>query len=569
MVQVGERLPGDRGVRGPRERRGRDRSLARIPDRVAALSRFVALAGPYLASSTVEHAGGVVERAGTRLSLSGSHTIVALAGTTGSGKSSLFNALAGTPLSPAGLRRPTTGIAHAAVFTDESGAAHGDADRVLVPTDEDAAALLDWLGIGVRFTAVSDAALDGLVLLDLPDIDSVERGHGIEADRLLELVDLVVWVLDPQKYADLTVHKRYRDTFRHHGDITVVALNQADRLSTADLRLCLDDLAHILGEDGLDGVPVVPTSTVDSPGADDLREVLARAVEARASFLRRVAADVDAAVERLGSVMAAQPAELDHAGAPLVETLCAAAGVPSIARAVRDSYVYRAVRHTGWPVTRWLRRLRGDPLRRIGLAGPRPRPGAAVGAPAVPPASPAARARVTLATRALGDTAGHGLRPPWPQVMLDAARERADDVPDALDVAVVRTDLGQARARAWWRAIGLGQLLLLGAALAGLAWLVVRWVLFALAIPTPAQAAVGRLPWPTVLLVGGLLAGLVLGAVARVAVTMAARRHGARAARRLTRSVAAVADGLVLSPVVRVRDDYRAARDALAEATRR
>jgi GTP-binding protein EngB required for normal cell division len=239
MVFLRERLP------SPTRR-----SLTQVPGRVEALSRFVSLAGPHLPPATLDEASAVVARAGRRLALSGSHTVVALAGTTGSGKSSLFNALAGEPLSPAGLRRPTTGTAHAVTFSQ--------------PAD-DAGPLLDWLGVPVRYTA-APAELEGLVLLDLPDIDSVERAHGIEADRLLELVDLVVWVLDPQKYADLTVHRRYRETFRHHGDITVVVLNQADRLSEADLRRCLDDLAGLLRADGLPRVPIVSTSTMAESG---------------------------------------------------------------------------------------------------------------------------------------------------------------------------------------------------------------------------------------------------------------------------------------------------------------
>jgi hypothetical protein len=436
------------------------------------------------------------------------------------------------------------------------------------PGGDDARALLDWLGVGIRFTGGGEPELDGLVLVDLPDIDSVERGHGIEADRLLELVDLVVWVLDPQKYADLTVHRRYRETFRHHGDITVVALNQADRLDPDDLRRCLDDLAGILREDGLGPVPVLATSTVDYPGVDDLREVLAGTVAGRAAFLRRVAADVDEAVERLEPTMAAQPADLDRAGAPLVATLAAAAGVTTVARAARQSYVYRAVRHTGWPVTRWLRRLRGDPLRRLGLAGRRD-PDAPVGTTAIPPPSPAARARVALATRALGETAGQGLHPPWPQAMHEAARSRAGDVADALDVAVARTDLRQSYTPAWWRVIGSVQFLLLVVALAGLAWLIVRWALFALGLPELGSPSVGRVPLPTVMLAGGLLGGLLLGALSRVAVTIGAHRLATRAEKRLNRSVATVADDLVLAPVLRAREDYVEARQALADASRR
>jgi hypothetical protein len=153
--------------------------------------------------------------------------------------------------------------------------------------------------------------------------------------------------------------------------------------------------------------------------------------------------------------------------------------------------------------------------------------------------------------------------------MLDAARSRADDLGDALDGAVARTDLRQGYTPTWWRAIGALQLLLFGAAVAGLLWLVVRWVLFALALPSFEAPAVGRLPWPTVLFVGGLLAGVVLAVVARVAVTAAARRHAARINRRLVHSVATVADDLVYTPVLRVRDDYVAAQAALDEAARR
>jgi hypothetical protein len=541
MVRLRERVAGSR------------RRLSRVPDRIAALSRFVALSRPHLPPSIVERAGLVVERAGERLALSGSHTVVALAGTTGSGKSSLFNAMAGTPLSPSGLRRPTTDIAHATVFSADA---------------TEGRALLEWLGVGLRFSGGGDPDLDGLVLLDLPDIDSVERGHGIEADRLLELVDLVVWVMDPQKYADLTVHRRYRETFRHHGDITVVALNQADRLSPADLRQCLDDLAGLLREDGLAGVPVLATSTVDDPGFGDLRQVLVTTVAARASSLQRLAAEVDDAVEGIGPVMSAMPAELPPVGGPLVETLAVAAGVPVVSRAARDSYVYRAVRHTGWPVTRWLRRLRGDPLRRLGL-GRRRDAATPTGVTGAPAASPVAQARVTLATRALGEAVGRGLHPPWPEVFAGAARSRADDVTDALDVALARTDLRQDHTPAWWRAIGALQLLLFGAALAGLIWLVIRWALFALALPPPGAPTVGRVPWPTILLGGGLLGGFLLALLARPVVTMAADRHAARMSRRLTRSVATVAHDLVYAPVAAVRDDYLAAQQALADAARR
>ena len=97
--------------------------------------------------------------------------------------------MSGTTLATVGVRRPTTAHAMASSWGDESA--------------ED---LLDWLQIPRRHaleTGLAMAtALDGLVLLDLPDHDSTEVDHRMEVDRLVQLVDMLVWVVDPQKYAD-------------------------------------------------------------------------------------------------------------------------------------------------------------------------------------------------------------------------------------------------------------------------------------------------------------------------------------------------------------------------------
>ncbi len=478
--------------------------------------------------------------------------MVALAGATGSGKSSIFNALAGEDLSPVGLRRPTTGESHACVWGPEP-----------------ARDLLDWLGVASAGPAGrATTRLTGLVLIDLPDFDSVERGHQVEADRLLALADLIVWVLDPQKYADRVLHRRYLGQFGHHRDITVVALNQADRLTGADLRTCLADLGRLLDEDGLGGVPVLATSTVDRPGIGALRTALEEAVATRLAALQRLSADVAARVTDLDPLVSvARTSSGDRANASdLYRALGVAAGVPLVARATEGSYTHRAVRHTGWPVTRWVRRLRPDPLRRLRL-GTRPAGSdEPVAATSIGPAAPAAAAGVGLALRAVGERAGHGLPDPWPAAMLDRARSRAADIPDALDVAVARTDLGSPRPPRWWRAIGALHWLFVAAAAVGLLWLVARYALFALALPEPPTPQVGRVPLSTLLLGAGLLGGLVLAAVVRPVVAAAARRRGRRVAARLEAAVRDVGDRLVLAPVAKVGLDYDEARRILSSA---
>jgi hypothetical protein len=73
-------------------------------------------------------------------------------------------------------------------------------------------------------------------------------------------------------------------------------------------------------------------------------------------------------------------------------------------------------------------------------------------------------------------------------------------------------------------------------------------------VPLP---RVQGLPLPTLLLVGGLLAGFLLALVARPLVDLGARRRGRQARRRLGERVAEVADAEVLEPLADAREDHR------------
>lgn len=532
-----------------RDRRGRS-GLETLVERINGLRRFIEVTERHVPEERLVRARDVVDRASERLALSRTHTVVALAGATGSGKSSIFNSLAGEELSSVGVRRPTTGQTHACVW---------GTDR--------AHELLDWLGVTRRYGRADDERLTGLVLLDLPDFDSVEQDHRLESDRLVGVADLIVWVLDPQKYADRVLHRRYLATFGHHRDITVVVLNQADRLTESETKACLTDLSGLLEADGLPGVPTIATSVVGAPGLGQLRAILEQTVSARLAALQRLSGDVAATVAELEPLVAAErrPQRDRAIASELHQALAGAAGVPLVAQATEQSYVHRAVQHTGWPLTRWLRRFRADPLARLRLGGGDRAPS---GATSIGPAAPAASAALSLALRTVADRYANDLPPPWPAAALAAARSRVDDLPDALDQAIARTNLGMARTPRWWRIAAAAQWLLALVAAAGLGWLVVRYAMFALALPEPPMPQVGRVPVSTLLFAGGLLGGIVLAAVLRRVVAVAARRRRRRITDRLTGAVRRVGDELVLGPLARVGQEYDEARAALAIAKR-
>ncbi len=519
----------------------------KLDQRLAALAEAAELAEGRLGDDAVARARTVVDRAGQRLGLGLEVTVVALAGPTGAGKSSVFNALAGAEISRAAARRPTTSVASAAVWGEGSGP------------------LLDWLEVPRR-RHVDEHADDRLVLLDLPDFDSVEASHRAEFERVLALTDHGVWIVDPEKYADAALHDRYLRPLAGHRATTVVALNQADRLSSEALEACRRDLGGLLRDDGLDGVPVLALSARTGDGLKDLRGAIARKVSERTAAVERLAADVGAAARDLDAGCGAGRAgKVDRADrARLVAAVGAAAGVPTVVLAVDRAHRRRGALAAGWPPVRWVRRLRPDPLRRLRLDAVGAAAELPVQATSLPGPTPVQRAQVGAASRALAASAAGDLPPPWPARRRDAALRHEDEGADRLDRAVAGTKLSRREPR-WWRAAGAVQRLLLAVAAAGALWLVALVALGYLqledAVPTPDALGI---PLPTLLLVGGLLAGALLALLARVVNGFAARRRANRVHRALRAGMEEVAGELVIGPV----DAELDARERLCRALR-
>jgi GTP-binding protein EngB required for normal cell division len=508
--------------------------------RLGALAEVVRLARGRLDDDAVDDAEAVVRRAGERLGHGLGATVVALAGPTGAGKSTLFNALAGQELARTGVRRPTTSATTAA-FAD-------GADP----------ALLDWLDVRSRH-ALAPGAPDGLVLLDLPDFDSVETSHRLEVDRLVRLVDLLVWVADPQKYADAALHERYLRPLAGHAAAMLVVLNQVDLLG-GGAAAARDDLRGLLHYE----IPVLAVSARTGEGVEALREAIEERVRSRKAALARLAADVDATAGALRPVAAGRAdrrvgrRDRDQ----LVASLATAAGIPAVVAAVDAAHRHRGALAAGLPWVAWLRRLRPDPLRRLGI-GPAPQEEVRT---SLPRATPVQRAQVDSAIRSLADATAGDLPEPWPALARRAATAHEAELADRLDRAVAGADL-RMRPPAWW---GLARWLQRALALvtaAGLVWLAALAALgyFQLGdvVPTPELQGIAL---PTALALGGLLAGLLLSLLARLANAVGARRRARRARSALHDRVATVAAELVVAPLESELDAHEALRRALETA---
>jgi GTP-binding protein EngB required for normal cell division len=540
-----------------------------VTGRLDALAEAVDAANGRLDVDLVDSARAVIDRAEVRMRLSADHTVVAVAGATGSGKSSLFNAISGLELAAVGVRRPTTSTALACVWGAEG-----------------AGPLLDWLGIPKRHQLsrssdldtdqAEDAELNGLVLLDLPDHDSTEVQHRVEVDRLVELVDMLVWVVDPQKYADHVLHERYLRRLAAHREVVALVLNRVDQLTPAQARACVADLEHLLREDGLGGVPVLQTSAATGQGTAEFRAMLAERVAAKRAASARLAGDAVQVADRLaaecGEAKVPEIAKADRRA--LVSAFADAAGVPIVVDAVARSYRLRAKQATGWPLTKWLVKVRPDPLRRLHLRvarGLRERsaedtaPKQIVTRSSLPEPTPVQRARVDTAVRRVVDSATRGLNPPWVAAVRRAARERESGLSDALDQAVVGTDLGVARAARWWTVVRVLQWIVFVVAVVGGLWLGALFGAEFLRLPgLPDPPAWNGIPIPTIGLVGGVVVGLLLALVSRLLAGVGSQRRARVADRRMRESIAEVADRLVFTPVEEELSAYRTCRDALA-----
>jgi hypothetical protein len=160
--------------------------------------------------------------------LSDSVLSVGLLGGTGVGKSSLMNGLAGSEIASASHRRPHT-------------------DRVLVYRHRSTSLASPVLHSAVPWVEhVHDAeGVRQVILCDLPDFDSLVGLHRRHVMDFLENLDLLVWVVSPEKYADERLHSFLAEAPKASGNYVFV-MNKVDQLfGAAPLEVGYDRLSRM------------------------------------------------------------------------------------------------------------------------------------------------------------------------------------------------------------------------------------------------------------------------------------------------------------------------------------
>ncbi len=543
--------PGGRSPAGPVTRPGAARGG--LPSRLTALARLIQIGAARAGHDgfdpeLLEEAEELLAQAGERFRLSAEHTVVALAGGTGSGKSSVFNALAGADLSPVGVTRPTTAAPHACIWRMDG-----------------AGPLLDWLGVARRYRYGRATALDageeslaGLVLLDLPDHDTVVTGSSAEVDRLVALADLMIWVLDPQKYADAAVHRRYLAPLAGHSAVTAVVLNQADLLTPQEAEECVADLRRLLDSAAFREPRVIVTSARTGLGLDELRKVLVDTVSARHAASERIAADVEALLPRFAIYARGgpvPPAVDGNRAGHLLDAFARAAGVPAVGDTLQSAYELRAIDYVGWPIARLLERLPGrDPVRKMRLGDLRDELRGMVGGPVG-----AQRADIDNTLSALAGDICTSLPEAWARTVRAAARSRAEEIPAALAATLKESIPAINRIPGWWRLVRVWQWVLVAVVLAELAWfgaVVAVGLMHLRRESSPLLDDPTLLTWIGLMTLAILLLGWLTSSWCQNIVTLAAERRRDHITELIRSRVADVAQDKVLMPIHQELSEY-------------
>ena len=592
---------------------------------VASLKEAISYGEGRVPETVLLDAAETLERLSQRRELSTEHTVIGFFGATGSGKSTLFNAIAGQNIALSAPTRPTTSTVQAAIWEAEGSEELLDwlgIDKRVYPQTQALAAegeASDGNGAGKHNKAGGSAAPNavtepapglfnrirravggrgemrtrtgGLILLDMPDFDSVTTTNRDLAARMMRYVDVLVWVVDPQKYADAVIHRDFMVPLAASGAQALCVLNQADKLAPAEVPAVLASLTRLLQAEGTEAhllAAPIAVSARTGEGVDVLRDLLAQVAAAKSLSLQRTDAQLHATASQLRTYAGGEGTMLAGAYAldaeqKLVKACYTSSQAEQVLQAATASYRRAAGQHTGWILTRWMSRLKADPLRRLhlgqqeetksaskaeksaGMLGSDSENAPELVASSLPPLSAAQKAGMANAVRQYSKQMAARIDEPWKRSMKEAALSREAELPELLERDMVRIDYGLGRTRAPWVIFNALQWIALMSALVGVGWLTLISGLAYLQIqlppaPTPEGSPV---PLPTLLLLLGVLLGIASAGVGRLLTAMGSRYYARKLRGRLQTGVEKAVQSCVVAPVQQEAKRLNAYRKAL------
>lgn len=239
--------------------------------------------------------------------------VVVLLGPTGSGKSTLLNTIAGAPASKTGVLRPTTRDAVVLATSSDFQGLRAAGPLSRVPSE--------------RLELVESGARAGLVIVDAPDIDSVERENRALADTLLEVADLCVFVTTATRYADRVPWDVLQRIEQRRLPLVVIV----NRMPRADARSVIDDVRRLVARTAL-------SSPGDPAIALEVLGVAEGELDPSGSGLRRAA--VGSLLERIERLATDRVARRALAEQALTGAL---AGLAPLTHAVADDLEHVAI----------------------------------------------------------------------------------------------------------------------------------------------------------------------------------------------------------------------------------
>lgn len=592
---------------------------------VASLKDAISYGEGRVPETVLLDAAETLERLSQRRELSTEHTVIGFFGATGSGKSTLFNAIAGQNIALSAPTRPTTSTVQAAIWeaegseelldwlgidkrvypqtlalaaegeaTEGNGAGkHNKAGGVAAPNTvtEPAPGLFNRIRRAVGGRGEMRTRTGGLILLDMPDFDSVTTTNRDLAARMMRYVDVLVWVVDPQKYADAVIHRDFMVPLAASGAQALCVLNQADKLAPAEVPAVLASLTRLLQAEGTEAhllAAPIAVSARTGEGVDVLRDLLAQVAAAKSLSLQRTDAQLHATASQLRTYAGGEGTVLAGAYAleaeqKLVKACYTSSQAEQVLQAATASYRLTAGQHTGWILTRWMSRLKADPLRRLhlgqqdetkstskaeksaGMLGSDSENAPELVASSLPPLSAAQKAGMANAVRQYSKQMAARIDEPWKRSMKEAALSREAELPELLERDMMRIDYGLGRTRAPWVIFNALQWIALLSALVGVGWLTLISGMAYLQIqlppaPTPEGSPV---PLPTLLLLLGILLGIASAGVGRLLTAMGSRYYARKLRGRLQTGVEKAVQSCVVAPVQQEAKRLNAYRKAL------